>query len=82
MKVIDFIIPLGFLATSRVLYSSAGKLTEGLTVFELKDGILHSRVEINWFESGNTALEAEVCEPFLLVHNGTGERFFPYLSTV
>jgi hypothetical protein len=32
-----------------------GKFTEWLTVFALKGGNLHSRMEINWFESRNMA---------------------------
>ncbi|MFL5667471.1 MAG: hypothetical protein ACJ8BW_39910, partial [Ktedonobacteraceae bacterium] len=41
--------------------TTRGKLTEGLTFFALKGGNVMRRVGINWFESGNTALEAAHC---------------------
>src|ERR1700716_2717682 len=50
------------------LLEPGGKFTEGLTVFAPKDGNLHSRMEINWLNFGNTALETDVCASFLSIH--------------
>ena len=69
-----------FPSNSKRFLAGNGKLTEWLTVFASKDGILHRRMEIDWFDSRNMALEADVCEPFLLIHGKRARLIFASFS--
>jgi hypothetical protein len=51
-----------------LLSSAGGKLTEWLTLFALKGGNLMRRIGINWFVSGNTALEAAHGTRYMEIH--------------